>query len=558
MEGVKEKNKRVVVVGAGVGGIATAARLAKAGLQVSVYEKNDFYGGKCSNIVHNGYRFDRGPSIMLMLEIFEETFQHLGTSMFREEIQLRKCEPNCKVWFEDGEHFTTSTDIAHMKCEIERIEGPGGVRRFIAFLEECHQHYQQSVIHVLKKDFPGFSSLLRPAFLPYLFQLHPFQTVWQRVSSFFRSHKLRQAFSLGSMYLGMSPLEIPGTYTLLQYAELVGGIWYPVGGFQEVVEKLLQIGTRLGVKYHFSRPVETVTVSCGKALGVSLESSTFIEADAVVINADFSYACKELLPSVPSTSDELSRSKNVSCSSISFYWSLSKTFPQLETHNMFVESSFGRRSMPVYMERISPAKPSFYVHVPSRIDPTAAPAGKDAVIALVLVENLGDADPCREGFDDSTLVSYARDHVISSIERRTGTTGFKKLIDHESVNTPSTWQEHFNSEKGGIFGLDHSLFNILSFRPKIKHDRVAGVYFVGASTHPGAGVPTCLAGAKLTADRVLEDLKVSVPWESSNAQSRNAFSCFFIWGVFTQSSCKGILFSIFIFIIIGAALASNS
>ncbi|KAJ6103337.1 Phytoene desaturase [Penicillium sp. IBT 16267x] len=450
---------------------------------------------------------------MLMPEIFEETFQHLGTCMSLEYLQLLKCEPNCKVWFEDGEYFATSTDIAHMKREIEKVEGPSGFERFVAYLEECQQHYQQSVIHVLEKDFP--------------------------------------VFSLGSMYLGMSPFEIPGTYTLLQYAELVGGVWYPV------LERLLQIGTRLGVEYHLSVPVETVTVSRGKALGVSLESSTLVEADAVIINADLIYAFKALLPPNSSTSAALNRGKNVSCSSIYFYWSLSKTFPQLETHNMFVESSFGKRSTHVYMERQSPMKTSFYVHVPSRIDPTAAPAGKDAVIVLVLVDNLGDADPSREGFDDLDLVSYARDHVISSIEKRTGTIGFNTLIDHESVNTPSTWQESFNSEKGGIFGLDHSLFNILSFRPKIKHDSVAGVYFVGASTHPGAGVPTCLAGARLTAERVLKDLEVAVPWETSNTQSSHACSRFFTRGLLTQPLWKWILFSIPMSMVLGLVLAGT-
>ncbi|KAJ5936851.1 Phytoene desaturase [Penicillium verhagenii] len=520
MEGTK-KSKRVVIVGAGVGGMATAARLAKAGVQVSLYEKNDYYGGKCSNIVHDGYRFDRGASIMLMPELFEETFRHLGTSMSSEDIQLLKCEPNCKVWFDDGECFTTSTNVAHMKREIVKIEGPAGFQRYLDFLKECQQHYEQSVIHVLKKDFPSFFSLLRPAFLPYLFQLHPFQTVWQRVSNFFRSHKLCRVFSLGSMYLGMSPFEVPGTYTLLQCAELIDGVWYPIGGFYQVVEGLLQIGTRLGVKYHLSLPVEKVNVSLGKTVGVSLDSGTFVEADAVIINADLIYAFKKLLPPGPSTPNVLSRHKNISCSSISFYWSLFKTFPQLETHNMFVESSFGHRSTHIYMERESTTKSSFYVHVPSRIDPTAAPPGKDAVIVLVLVENLGDINSRRKGFDDSNLVSYVRENVISAIEERTGTTGFGKLIDHESVNTPSTWQESFNSEKGGLFGLDHNLFNILSFRPKIKHDSVAGVYFVGASTHPGAGVPTCLAGARLTAERVLEDLEVSIPWQTSNTQTRH-------------------------------------
>lgn len=171
---------------------------------------------------------------MLMTEIFEETFRHLGTSMTSEGIDLLKGEPNCNVWFPDGECFTTSTDLVHMKHQIEKHEGRHGFDRFIGFLQESQRHYEQSVIHVLGKGFPGFLSLLRPAFLPYLFQLHPFHNVWQRVSDFFQSHKLRQAFTLGSMYLGMSPFETPGTYTLLQYAELAGGVWYPRGGFHRV------------------------------------------------------------------------------------------------------------------------------------------------------------------------------------------------------------------------------------------------------------------------------------------------------------------------------------
>lgn len=185
---------------------------------------------------------------MLMPEIFEETFQHLGTSMSSEDMQLLKCEPNCKVWFEDGKSLATSTDIAHMKSEVEKVEGPSGFERYIEFLEECQQHYQQSVIHVLRKDFPGFSSLLRPAFLPYFFELHPFQTVWQRVSKFFKSHRLRQVFSLGSMYLGMSPFEVPGTYTLLQCAELIGGVWYPIGGFHQVSPCLYFVKVKLRLK----------------------------------------------------------------------------------------------------------------------------------------------------------------------------------------------------------------------------------------------------------------------------------------------------------------------
>ncbi|KAJ5757145.1 Bifunctional lycopene cyclase/phytoene synthase [Penicillium nucicola] len=502
--------KKVVVIGAGVGGVAVAARLAQAGVNVSLYEKNNFLGGKCSSINRNGYRFDRGPSIMLMTEIFEETFQHLGTSMDDMNIELLKCEPNCITWLHDGESFTTSTDLAKMKNQIEKFEGNSGFHRFLDFLQEAQRHYEKSLIHVLKKDFPRLLSLLRPAFLPYVFQLHPFQNVWGRASHFFKSHSIRQVFTAATMYLGMSPLDTPGTYTLLQYSELAGGVWYPRGGFYRIVEALVNIGLRLGADYHLSVPVERVNISEGKVQGISLASSE-VAADAVIINADLSYAYKELLPSL---TPQAGKNKQLSCSSISFYWSLSKKVLQLETHNMFLDKSYGQNFYTPGLQMHGTIRPSFYIHVPSRIDPSAAPPGKDALIVLVLVENLGDTNPSdRQAKQDmEKLVNEVRNYVISTIEKRTGAVGVQGFIEDEIINTPFTWQDTFNSEKGAIFGIDHSFFNILAFRPKIKHDRLQGVYFVGASTHPGAGVPASLAGARLTAERVLEDLHISVPW----------------------------------------------
>nr|WDW19272.1 phytoene desaturase [Penicillium meliponae] len=404
-----------------------------------------------------------------------------------------------------------------MNNQLGKFETGDIFRRFIEFLEESRHHYDKSLIHVLRKDFPRFLSLLRPAFLPYLFQLHPFQTTWQRVSHFFRSPRLQQGFGLASLYLGMSPLETPGTYTLLQYAELVGGIWYPKGGFHRVVESLVNIGSALGVTYHLSSEVKEVTISNGKASGVLLQSGEFFGADIVIINADLLYAYNNLLPSSPTTRNVSRKGRKASCSTISFYWSLSSQIPQLGTHNMFVEEEYGQRYSQVYMRAKGPFNPSFYVHVPSRVDLSASPPGTDAVIALVLVEHMGDSCLGQSTFKDrqlDTMVQKARNHVIASIESRTGISGFKEIIKHEIVNTPKTWEDTFNSAKGSVFGFDHTFFNILSFRPKIKHDSLQGVYFVGASVHPGAGVPTCLAGAKLCAERVLRDLNMAIPWAS--------------------------------------------
>lgn len=172
--------------------------------------------------------------MLLLPHLFHETFKDLGTSIEEEGIELVKCEPNYKVHFHDGVDFTLSTDLALMKREIERFEGKDGFERYLAFLQESHRHYELSVTHVLRKNFYSIFSMLRLSFLRHLLALHPFESIWTRASKYFWTERLRRVFTFASMYMGMSPFEAPGTYSLLQYTELGEGIWYPVGGFHKV------------------------------------------------------------------------------------------------------------------------------------------------------------------------------------------------------------------------------------------------------------------------------------------------------------------------------------
>lgn len=283
----------------------------------------------------------------------------------------------------------------------------------------------------------------------------------------------------------------------------------------KIVQSLYTIGTNLGVEYCLSRAVRRVVVTSeGRATGVELETGETVDADIIVVNADLVYAYRELLPL--SSYGQSIQKRGLSCSSISFYWSLSQTVPQLEAHGMFPGRDYGKKNTRIYLEQDKPCNPTFYVHVPSRVDPSAAPPGKDAVIVLVLVEHLTDSGSKTSTMatdDLEKMVSNTREYVLSTIENRTGAARFKELIEHEIVNTPVTWKDKFNSERGSIFGLDHGLMNLLSFRPRTKHDIIDNVYFVGASTHPGAGVPTCLAGAKITAERILKNFDTTIPWD---------------------------------------------
>ncbi|PHH59966.1 hypothetical protein CDD81_2325 [Ophiocordyceps australis] len=497
----------VIVVGAGAGGIQTAARLAKQGYKVTVLEKNDSVGGRCSLIYRDGYRFDQGPSLLLMPEVFDEAFAHLDTSLEQEKIELVKCEPNYRIWFADHSSFESSTNLDKMRLQIEPLEGKNGFQRFLAFMKEAGLHYDLSMAHVLSRNFSNYASLVYTKLLASMLQMHVTESVYSRASRYFHSEKLRRVFTFASMYLGMSPYEALGTYSLLQYTELAHGIAYPIGGFQKVLAALANVGKRLGVEYRLSCPVDSILVSDeNEAYGVRLQTGEELYADIVVVNADLVYAYNNLLPPT-SYARKLGR-RDASCSSISFFWSFDRVIPELQGHNIFLAEEYRESFDAIFKQQKLPADPSFYVNIPSRLDPSAAPPGKDAAVVLVPAGHLTD-DP-RNPQDWQARVKRAREVVINTIEARTGARGLRQSLVQESVDTPSSWKAKFNLDRGAILGLSHSFTNVLAFRPRTKHADISGLYFVGASTHPGTGVPVCLAGGKIVSEQIIQDYSPQV------------------------------------------------
>lgn len=541
--------RTAIVVGAGAGGIATAARLAKAGYQVTVVEKNDFTGGRCSLLYSSPsqptaeggkppgqrqqYRFDQGPSLLLLPNLFREAFHDLDTSLEAEGIDLLRCPVNYQIFFHDGVVFKPTTDLASMKQQIEHYEGKEGFERYLAWMAESHQHYELSVEHVLHKNNDSILTVMTPFFARMALKLHPFESIWSRASRYFKTERLRRVFTFATMYMGMSPFEAPSTYSLLQYTEAAEGIWYPRGGFQTVLARLVDVSVRFGVTYRLSAPVRRVltTPDGTTAAGVELESGETLKADVVVVNADLVYAYSHLFPEATqdqSTAQAASakavagyakslRKRDASCSSVSFYWSLSKKIPELGVHNIFLADEYKESFDSIFKRQTLPNDPSFYVNVPSRIDPSAAPEGCDAVIVLVPVGHLlrskGNEDEVTaEEQDWPALIAKAREAVLRTISARTGCEPLDKYIVDEMYNTPYTWEEKFNLDKGAILGLSHNFLNVLCFRPSVRAKGLKNAYFVGASTYPGTGVPIVLAGAKITTEEILKDAGIEAPW----------------------------------------------
>lgn len=245
-----------------------------------------------------------------------------------------------------------------------------------------------------------------------------------------------------------------------------------------------------------------------------LQNGETLRADIILMNADLVYAYKNLLP--PSSKATALDKKPSSCASISFYWAMDTIIPQLHTHNVFLADDYQDSFDDIFKRQLIPKEPSFYVHVPTRADDSAAPEGKDSVVVLVpcghLLEGEAKAGLTAQSQQDwDAMVSKARNAVVETIKARCGVDVSSHIVN-EFINTPASWKEKFNLDKGAILGLSHSFFNVLSFRPNTKHDSISGLYFVGASTHPGTGVPIVLVGSKITSDQILDDHKMIKPW----------------------------------------------
>ncbi len=493
------KNKpTALVIGAGIGGIATAARLAKNGFQVTVLEKNDKPGGRCNQILRDGHRFDIGPTLFLMPEVFAETYAALGETM-SDYLDLKRIDPTYKVHFDDGLRLQLTADIGAMQEQLDKVE-PGAFGGFLRYIAEGNKHYKISLEKFVGRNFRNIFEYFSLANLPLLFQLKALMTHYSNVGNFFKDKRLKAAFTFQNMYLGLSPYDAPATYSLLQYTELADGIWYPIGGMYRVIETLTAIAEKLGVRFVYNAPVTAIQVEGSRVHTVETEDGRSWAADYFVGNADLPYIYKELLPK----NSEAARldKKSYTCSTIMFYWGVDKTYPQIAHHNVFLAGDYKTSFDKIFKQHELPEKPSFYVHAPTRTDASAAPEGQDTLYVLVPVGHLDESN--RQDWD--ALVARAREFVLERLGVELGATDLREHIKFEEINTPITWKEQFNLEKGAAFGLSHNFMQVGYLRPQNRHAQFKNLYFSGASTHPGTGLPIVLLSARLTTERILQEM----------------------------------------------------
>lgn len=482
----------IALVGAGVGGLSAAARLAADGFAVTVYEQGAGPGGRCGRIADRGFAFDTGPTLLLMPEVLEETFAVCGRRL-RDYLTLHRCDPNYRIHFRDGSAVTFTTELTAMAQELERVE-PGSSQRYLEFLAQGQVQYRTSVDRFVGRNFDHLGQFLTLGNLRQVLRVRAHRKMYGEVSRFFRDERLRAALSFQTMYLGISPYDAPAVYGLLPYTELGMGIWYPAGGMYELPLALERLCRELGVTFHYRTPVARIACDGARATGVVLRDGRHVAADVVLCNADLPWAYRNLLD--PATT-RLPRAERLRYTSSAFmlYLGVSRPVPQLLHHNVFFGRDYRGSFEDIFRRFRVPEDPSFYVNVASRTDPGCAPAGGDAVYVLVPVPHR------HQELDWRVEAPRLRAKVL----RRLAEIGCEDVERHvvvEHQRTPDDWATELNLELGSAFGLSHDFFQVGPFRPKNQDPRVRNLFFVGASTQPGTGLPMVMLSARLVAERI--------------------------------------------------------
>lgn len=492
-----QTNATAIVIGAGLGGIATAAKLASNGYKVTVLEKNATPGGRCGQLTRDGHRFDVGATLFLMPEVFAETYAALGERM-EDHLDLRRIDPTYRVHFDDETQLSLTGDLEGMQTQLEAIE-PGSFGGLLRYLTEGHQHYHLSLERFVGRNFYSLLDYFSLQNLPLLFKLKALVKHYDNIGHYFQNPRLKAAFTFQNMYLGLSPYDAPATYSLLQYTELADGVWFPIGGLYRVVESLVSIAEARGVEFLYNTPVEKIELDGQRATGVILSDGSHLGADVVVANADLPYVYRHLLPD----QGEAKRleHKKYTCSTIMFYWGVDKVYPQLGTHNIFLSGDYRASFDRIFKDKTLPNEPSFYVHAPARTDPGAAPSGQDTLFVLVPVGHLDEAS----SQDWDMLQSRARSIVLDRLAKM-GLADLEEHLKFEISYSPHDWKDQYNLAKGSAFGLSHDFWQVGYLRPQNRHRRYRNLYFVGSSTHPGTGLPMVLISARLTTERILKEM----------------------------------------------------
>jgi len=483
----------VVVIGGGFGGLSTACYLAGAGADVTLLEKNDQLGGRASRLEVDGFRFDMGPSWYLMPDVFERFFGHFGHEP-AEYYDLTRLDPHYRIFFKDGDRVDMVPDLAENRKTFESYE-PGAAERFDEYLEKSKQNYEVGMEHFVYEDRTSISDYLDWNVAKNARGLSLIGSMQDHVEKYFEHPKLQQIMQYTLVFLGGAPNNTPALYNLMSHVDFNMGVYYPENGLGGVVDGVVELGKELGVDFRIGAPAAEIRGREG-AFVTRTEDGQEFYSDYVVSDADYRHTEMELLDERKRQYDaEYWDSRTYAPSAFLLYLGVEGDVDPLAHHSLVLPTDWDDHFETIFEDPAWPDDPAYYLCVPSQTDDAVAPEGHSNLFALV---------PIAAGLEDTPeLRQQYRDMVLDDIAANTGVELRDRIVVEEQFCV-NDFADRYNSTQGTALGLAHTLRQTALFRPSHRSSAVDGLYFTGAFTTPGIGVPMCLISGQLTAEAMAE------------------------------------------------------
>jgi phytoene desaturase len=489
-------SKNVIVIGSGFAGMAAASFMAKEGWQVTVIEKHAIPGGRARQLKENGFVFDMGPSFYWMPDVFERYFAEFGKSV-ADYYPLRRLDPSYRIYWNDG-NADMPADLDGLKLFFESLE-PGSAARLDEYLEGAAYKYKVGVHNLVYKPGRSFTEFMDWQTIRGVFKLDVFSSIRKHIHKYFRHPKLRQVMEFPVLFLGALPEDTPALYSLMNYADMKGGTWYPDGGIYSVVSAMHKLATELGVQFRFNENAEEIKIENGIAKKVITNKNTY-EAAVVISGADYHFTETALLPPAYRTYSPSYWGKRVMAPScLLYYVGLNKKLKNITHHSLFFDVSFEEHGKEIYSAPQWPSNPLFYVSVPSVSDSSVAPAGCESLVFLIPVASglQGDTEELRDKYYD---------RIVARMEQHIGES-FAGSVIYKKSYAVSDFAKDYNSFRGNAYGLANTLRQTAIFKPSCQSKKVKNMFFTGQLTAPGPGVPPSLISGEVVAKQVVKIFK---------------------------------------------------